>query len=144
MHPAYKIPINPTSLLIKQFQFHQKQFLINFTSSLALTMAQYGGEQEYRKEEGYGHMSGDQHGQNQMNSSTNTGHDQLGSTGVGHGTTMGSTGVTAHGYDQEGKHGSTGTGGGILHRSGSGSSSSVSNILIKKTTLIYTYINIIF
>ncbi|MFS7954881.1 hypothetical protein Hanom_Chr07g00635871 [Helianthus anomalus] len=88
-------------------------------------MAQYGGEQ-YRKEEG--HHTGE-HGHNY----NTTGYDQVGGMGAnvhstatgqnvgGTGTDMGMGG--GHGYE-EGKHG--GAGGGILHRTGSGSSSSVS------------------
>ncbi|GKF78060.1 hypothetical protein Tco_0230530 [Tanacetum coccineum] len=86
-------------------------------------MAQYGGDQYVKQD----HQT-DEHVQNQHHSTT-VGHD-IGGTGHnvhstmtgqnigGTGTTMGMGG--GHGYE-EGKQGGAG---GILHRSGSGSSSS--------------------
>ena len=89
-------------------------------------MAQYGGEQ-YTKQEGH-HT--DDHAHNQLHSTT-AGHN-IGGTGTNvHSTTtgqnIGGTGTNmgmggGHGYE-EGKQGGAG---GILHRTGSGSSSSVS------------------
>ncbi|XP_071735296.1 uncharacterized protein [Rutidosis leptorrhynchoides] len=72
-------------------------------------MAQYGGEQYIKKQEGH---QNNEYTHNPLQSTTD-GYD----TGATK-TTMG-TGV-GHGYE-EGKHGGTG---GILHRTGSGSSSS--------------------
>ena len=89
-------------------------------------MAQYGGEQ-YTKQEGH---KTDEHVHNPLHSTT-AGHE-IGGTGAnvhstvtgheigGTGTNMGTGG--GHGYE-EGKHGGAG---GILHLTGSGSSSSVS------------------
>ncbi|XP_076887782.1 uncharacterized protein LOC143538027 [Bidens hawaiensis] len=90
-------------------------------------MAQYGGEQYGRKEEGYGgeqygrKEEGYGHGQKPGYSSTE-GYNVGGMGGNHHSATTGYNvggGVAGQGYE-EGKHG----GGGFLHRTGSGSSSS--------------------
>ena len=81
-------------------------------------MAQYGGEQ-------YGHKEGhhtDEHAHNPLQSTGVVGHETEG--------TKISTIGTEPGYvHEQGKHNGAGAGaGGILHRTGSGSSSSVSEI----------------